>query len=183
MPESFADLFLKAMRYEHWLRFYFLEDAGEPDDAPMQSSPERELTVESLDALLIVPAETAARSRDEEPELAEMLDVLQGQTVSMERSRDVIFNWLGEKTGIRPGSVEFEKQLNALASNQNFRRTLDFFHGWVQELANNELDLKGNALPPGAPRDETIPTFGEWNRAFLFWFSLQKPFDIENAPH
>lgn len=182
MPESFADLFLKAMRYEHWLRFYFLEDDGEPDDAPMQSSPERELTVESLDALLIVPAEAAARSRDEEPELAEMLDVLQGQNVSMERSRDVIFNWLGEKTGIRPGSVEFEERLNELSSNQDFRRTLDFFHGWVQELANNELDLKGNALPPGAPRDETIPSFAEWDRAFLFWFSLQKPFDLGKAP-
>ena len=50
----------------------------------------------------------------------------------------------------------------------------------MQELANNELDLKGNALPPGAPRDESIPSFSEWNRAFLLWFGMQKPFDPAN---
>ena len=182
MTESFADLFLKAMRYEHWLRFYFLEDAESPDDSPMQSSPERELTVEALDALLIVPADAAALSRNEEPALATMLDALQGQKVSMERSRDVIFRWLGEQTGIRPGSAEFEERLSALSSDNDFRRELDHFHGWVQELANNELDLKGNALPPGAPREETIPSFAEWDRAFRFWFSLQKPFELGKAP-
>ena len=175
MTDSFADLFLEAMRYEHWLRFYFLEDAE--DDVPMQAYPERELTMESMDALLIVPADIAARSHEEEPALSEILDALQGQKISMERSRDVIFDWLGEKTGIVPGSEDFEKALNALAADSGFRRRLDFFHGWVQELANNELDLKGNALPPGAPADETIPSFAEWNRAFLFWFGMQKPLD------
>ena len=179
MKDSFADLFLEAMRYEHWLRFYFLEDAEDAgSDAPMQASPERELNMESMDALLVVPADIAARSREEEPALAEILDAMQGQKISMERSRDIIFDWLGEKTGIVPGSEAFEKQLNTLAGDADFRRCLDFFHGWVQELANNELDLKGNALPPGAPRDETIPSFAEWNKAFLFWFGMQKPFDL-----
>lgn len=183
MPDTFADLFLEAMHYEHWLRFYFLEDAEESDASPMQASPERELTVESMDALLVVPAEIAARSREEEPDLAEILDAMQGQLVSMERSRDVIFDWLGEKTGIRPGSKEFETRMSALAGNAEFRRSLDGFHGWVQELANNELDLQGNALPPGAPRDEHIPSFAEWNRAFQFWFSMQKPFELNSMPH
>lgn len=183
MTESFADLFLKAMRYEHWLRFYFLEDVRNPDGTPMQSSPERELTVEeSLDALLSVPADVSARSHEEEPELAEMLDALQGQKVSMEHSRDVIFDWLGEKTGIRPGTPSFEEHLNTLSSDADFRRALDSFHGWVQELANNELDLKGNALPPDAPREDIIPSFAEWNNAFLFWFSLQKPFELGKIP-
>ena len=100
----------------------------------------------------------------------------------MERSRDVIFPWLGEKTGIRPGSAEFEERLNELSSDQNFRRALDFFHGWVQEMANNEIDLKGNALPPDAPRDETVPSFAEWDKAFQFWFGLQKPFEIGKVP-
>ena len=172
MTDSFADLFLEAMRYEHWLRFYFLEDA---EDEPMQASPEREMRVESLDALLVVPAEFAERSHEEEPALAEILDAMQGQKISMEHSRDIIFDWLGEKTGIRPGTDAFEAELNALAGDADFRRRLDCFHGWVQELANNELDLNGNALPPGAPQDETVPSFAEWNKAFLFWFSLQKP--------
>ena len=180
MTESFADLFLKAMRYEHWLRFYFLKDMedSEEETSPMQASPERELCVESMDALLVVPAESVARSREEEPDLADILDALQGQIISMERSRDVIFDWLGERTGIRPGTPEFEAQLNHLAQDADFRRSLDFFHGWVQELANNEIDLQGNALPQGAPRDERIPSFAEWNKAFLFWFGMQKPFEL-----
>lgn len=178
MTESFADLFLEAMRYEHWLRFYFLEDVEDDrNDAPMQASPDRELSIESMDALLIVPADIVERSRTEEPALAEILDAMQGQIVSMERSRDIIFDWLGEKTGIQPGSTEFETQINDLAGNTEFRRRLDGFHGWVQELANNELDLQGNALPPGAPRDERIPSFAEWNKAFLFWFNMQKPLE------
>lgn len=183
MKESFADLFLEAMRYEHWLRFYFLEDAEEADnnDSPMQATAERELTVESTDALLVVPADIAARSREEEPALAEILDAMQGQIISMERSRDVIFDWLGEKTGVIPGSSDFEACMNALTGNADFRRRLDGFHGWVQELANNEIDLNANALPPGAPRDETIPSFREWNKAFLYWFSLQTPFSIKES--
>ncbi|WP_418765492.1 hypothetical protein [Mailhella sp.] len=178
MTESFADLFLKAMRYEHWLRFYFLEDAEDSDASPMQSSPERELSLESVDAAIAVPADVAARSRREEPDLAEILDAMQGQPISMERSRDVIFHWLGEKAGVLPGSPAFEERMNALAGDADFRRRLDGFHGWVQELANNEIDLQANALPPGAPRDERVPSFQEWNKAFLFWFGLQKPFAL-----
>ena len=179
MTESFADLFLKAMRYEHWLRFYFLEDAEGPDGgAPMQASPERELAVESMDAILAVPAGTAALSREEEPALAAILDAMQGRLVSMELSRDVIFSWLGEKTGVRPGSAEFEANMSALAGDASFRRRLDCFHGWVQALANNEIDLQGNALPPDAPKDESIPSFAEWEKAFLFWFDMQKPFGL-----
>ena len=93
----------------------------------------------------------------------------------MERSRDTVFQWLGEQTGVLPGSAEFEACMTALAGDMEFRRLMDGFHGWVQELANNAIDLKGNALPPGAPRDETIPGFTEWDNAFQFWFSLQKP--------
>ena len=175
MTESFADLFLKAMHYEHWLRFYFLEDAEESEDGPMQSSPEREIAVESLDARLLVPVEAADLSRREEPDLAEILDALQGQKISMEHSRDVIFYWLGEKTGIRPDSEAFAAHLSNLAGNADFRRSLDCFHGWVQALANNEIDLKGNALPAGAPKDDAVPSFGAWNRAFELWFDMQKP--------
>ena len=76
MTPSFADLFLEAMRYEHWLRFYFLEDVEGPENgSPMQASPEREIAVESMDALLAVPADVAARSRGEEPELADRYGV------------------------------------------------------------------------------------------------------------
>ena len=43
MNGNFADMFLEAMRYEHWLRFYFLDDA----EVPMQASADNELAVEA----------------------------------------------------------------------------------------------------------------------------------------
>lgn len=171
MNGNFADMFLEAMRYEHWLRFYFLDDA----EVPMQASADNELAVEAMDAVIAVPADIAARSRAEEPRFASILDALQGQIVSMERSRDAVFHWLGEQTGVLPGTAEFEASMTALSGDMDFRRKMDGFHGWVQELANNAIDLKGNALPPGAPSDERIPDFTEWDKAFQFWFSLQKP--------
>ena len=173
--QDFATLFLETMRYEHWLRFYFLDDAGS-GGGPMQASAEKEL---SADEVLCIPDDIAERSRAEEPQFATLLDTLRGKNVSMERSRDAVFDCLGQLTGLRPGSSEFEKQLTALSGDESFRRQLDGFHGWVQELANNELDLQGNALPPDAPRDERIPSFTEWNRAFRFWFSLQKPLELQ----
>ena len=171
MNGNFADMFLEAMRYEHWLRFYFLADA----EVPMQASADSELAVESMDAVIAVPADIAARSRTEEPRFVSILDALQGQIVSMERSRDAVFHWLGEQAGVLPGTAEFEACMAALSGDMEFRRKMDGFHGWVQELANNAIDLKGNALPPGAPSDERIPDFTEWDKAFQFWFSLQKP--------
>ena len=180
MTDSFADLFLEAMRYEHWLRFYFLEDAKETgrSDGPMQSTPEREMSLENMNAILVVSAEAAARSHEEEPSLADILEAMQGQPVSMEHSRDVIFAWLGERTGIHPGTKDFERRMNTLVGDREFRRRLDAFHGWVQELANNEIDLQGNAVPPGSAADERIPSFAEWDRAFQFWFSLQTPLEL-----
>lgn len=184
MTESFGDIFLKAMRYEHWLRFYFLEDAADEKSSPMQASPKRELAIEELRANIAVPASWAARSHKEEPDLAAaILDALSGRMVSMEQSRDVIFRFVGEKTGVAPGSCEFECDIRALAQNAGFRRRMDCFHGWVQALANNEIDLKGNALPKGAAKEETPCSFSEWEEAFAFWFSMQKPFSLEEMEH
>lgn len=163
MPASFAQIFLEAMRYEHWLRFYFADD------------PEGAQGEESMDAVIRVPADAVARSRAEDAELVEILDALQEQDITMERSRDAVFACLGRRTGTVPGGDAFNEQLGALSADMAFRRELDWFHGWVQELANNEIDLKGNALPPGAPRSDYVPPFAEWDAAFKFWYGLQKP--------
>lgn len=172
MPSSFATIFLEAMRYEHWLRFYFADDA--PADAGGQNlAPSDDEGAQ--DAVIAVPEDFSAVSRNEDPELVEILDALQGQLITMERSRDAVFACLGHRTGMAPGSESFNAQLTTLSADMAFRRELDWFHGWVQELANNEIDLKGNALPPGAPRDEHTPSFAEWDAAFRFWYSLQKP--------
>ena len=163
MPASFAEIFLEAMRYEHWLRFYFADD------------PEGVQDEDSQDAVIRVPAEFVERSRTEDAELVEMLDALQEKLITMEASRDAVFANLGRRSGMPAGSEEFDGQLVALSADMGFRRELDWFNAWVQELANNEIDLKGNALPPGAPRDERIVPFAEWEAAFKFWYGLQKP--------
>ena len=163
MPASFAEIFLEAMRYEHWLRFYFADD------------PEGVQDEDSQDAVIRVPAEFMERSRSEDAELVDILDALQEKLITMEASRDAVFANLGRRSGFAPGSEAFDEQLVALSADMDFRRSLDWFNAWVQEIANNEIDLQGNALPPGAPRDERIVPFAEWQAAFNFWYSLQKP--------
>ena len=163
MPASFAEIFLEAMHYEHWLRFYFADD------------PEGMLDEDSNDAVIRVPAEFMERSRTEDAELVDILDALQEKLITMEASRDAVFANLGHRSGFAPGSEAFDEQLVALSADMGFRRSLDWFNAWVQELANNEIDIKGNALPPGAPRDERIVPLAEWQAAFTFWYSLQKP--------
>ena len=163
MPASFAEIFLEAMRYEHWLRFYFADD------------PEGVQDEDSQDAVIRVPAEFMERSRTEDAELVDILDALQEKLITMEASRDAVFANLGRRSGFVPGSEAFDEQLVALSADMDFRRALDWFNAWVQELANNEIDIKGNALPAGAPRDERIVPFAEWQSAFKFWYSLQKP--------
>ena len=163
MPASFAEIFLEAMRYEHWLRFYFADD------------PEGSQDEDSNDAVIRVPAEFMERSRAEDAELVDILDALQEKLITMEASRDAVFANLGRRSGVAPGSEAFDEQLVSLSADMGFRRSLDWFNAWVQELANNEIDLQGNALPPGAPRDERIVPFAEWQVAFNFWYGLQKP--------
>jgi hypothetical protein len=174
MAASFAEIFLEAMRYEHWLRFYFADDAPLPEGVQEAE--------EGQDAVIAVPAAFAEQAHTQDTELAEILDALQGQIITMERSRDAVFACLGRRSGMAPGSASFNEQLAALSADMDFRRELDWFHGWVQELANNEIDLKGNALPPGAPRDDRIPSFAEWDAAFKFCYSLQKPLGEISPP-
>lgn len=166
---DFAADFLEAMRYEHWLRFYFAEDAGSDgtDDGSEDEGGE--------DAVLAVPAGMRDLSRKEEPRLFPILEGLDGMAVSMETARDVIFAWLGRAHGMEPGGDEFEAAMAALAGDAAFMRRLDLFHGWVQNLADGTIDLEGNALPPSAAPDERVVSFGEWEKSFRFWESMQKP--------
>ncbi|MBQ5727600.1 MAG: hypothetical protein IIV56_01570, partial [Mailhella sp.] len=71
MPASFSEIFLEAMRYEHWLRFYFADD------------PEGVQDEDSQDAVIRVPAESVERSRAEEADLVDILDALQEKLITM----------------------------------------------------------------------------------------------------
>ena len=150
----FADLFLEAMRYEQWLRFYFLEDAPQAG---------------SLAAVIVLPEDALARTRREEPQFAELREGLLGQEVAMERSRDLMFRYLGGRTGMEPGSAAFAEALAALGSDAAFRRRLDLFQGWVQELADGDTEI-GSAGDGG---ENAAPSFRAWEAAFRAWAEQQ----------
>lgn len=64
-----CSLLLRALRYEHWLRFHFMED--------ILSSGEDEC----MDAVLHVPEEQVELERRENPDLFPVLEFLQGTSL------------------------------------------------------------------------------------------------------
>ena len=62
MAASFAEIFLEAMRYEHWLRFYFAADA------PLGEGEQPQASEEGNDAVIDVPADYQAGARAEDLE-------------------------------------------------------------------------------------------------------------------
>lgn len=70
-----CSLLLRALRYEHWLRFHFMED--------ILSSGEDEC----MDAVLHVPEEQVELERRENPDLFPVLEFLQGRPLSMKLSQ------------------------------------------------------------------------------------------------
>ena len=152
---TFADHFLEAMRYEQWLRFYFLEDAPQTG---------------SLAAVIVLPEDALARTRREEPQFAELREGLLGQEVAMERSRDLMFRYLGGRTGLVPGSAAFAEAMTSLGDDVAFRRRLDLFQGWVQELADGDTEIPGSAGDDG---QNAAPSFRAWEAAFRAWAEQQ----------
>lgn len=151
---------LESIRYEHWLRFYFMAGTDDVEEIKAESPDNWDLT-----AKLEVPAAHAEASRLAEPYLYPLLQVLQGGEVSLESSRDAVFRHAACVAGENFDDPGFGAVLFQLVSNPDFRRGLDAFHGWVQELANG--DVTPNFGPScGA---NCIPTFAQWQAAFKEW--------------
>ena len=92
-----------------------------------------------------------------------------GETKSirrMERSRDAVFRHVAGCLGKDAADSDFGAEMFELVSDPDFRRGLDLFHGWVQELADGEEQV-ATAHPSG------IPLFSEWERAFRAWAARQ----------
>lgn len=149
-----CSLLLHALRYEHWLRFHFMDDPESPE------------TEEGMEAVLHVPDDWLELERQEEPELFPILEELQGNVLSMERSRDAVFRHVAGCLGKHAADSDFEAEMFELVSDPDFRRGLDLFHGWVQELADGEEQVA--AVHPSG-----IPLFSEWERAFRAWAARQ----------
>lgn len=154
-----CSLLLRALRYEHWLRFYFMADidVSETDGAEGGGEPDAELRV---------PEEWIELARREEAELFPMLEALQGRPLSMEESRDAVFRHVARSLGRDSADPAFGEDMFALIADPEFRRGLDAFHGWVQEIANGEEDVP-------ASHSSGVPLFREWEHAFRAWTARQ----------
>lgn len=158
---TLSDALLEAIRYEHWLRFYFL-------DVPEGRNDERDGKAALPPAALRVSASAFEASRRAEPHLFPLLEELQGQNISLEGSRDAVFRHAALATGADPADPAFADHLFHLVSDPDFRRGLDAFHGWVQELAHGEAQPCAGA-EEGTREEESVPSFAAWEAAFRAW--------------
>lgn len=158
-----ADILLEAIRYEHWLRFYFLDvdDAPAPDNTP-DNTPDSAGPGDFPPAFLRVPEAWAARTRRDEPRFAALLDAVDGREISLEASRDSVYCHVAAAVGHNPADPAWGEALFQLVGDPDFRRGLDAFHTWVQMLAEGELTV------PGQTEDDAAP-FGAWQDAFRHW--------------
>lgn len=143
------DALLEAIRYEHWLRFYYM-------DLPEESG------ADGLTAILRVPAAAAGASRRAEPHLYPLLAALEGREISLDGARDAVFRHVAQAVGVDPADPAFGERLFPLVEDPDFRRGLDAFHGWVQELANGETRV-------GEEGAKAAPSFAAWEAAFRAW--------------
>lgn len=155
---------LEAIRYEQWLRFYFMADTEEEFKAEGTDGAEY-AEAWDLTAKLDVPPTYADISQSNEPHLYPLLEVLQGVEISLEGSRDAVFRHAANAAGQDYEAPGFGETLFQLVGNPDFRRGLDAFHGWVQDLANGEIEA---GLNPDCAAG-SVPTFAQWQAAFKEW--------------
>lgn len=152
---ALSDALLEAIRYEHWLRFYFLDLPEESDE---------NAGADNLTAVLRVPPSAFEASRRAEPHLFSLLEELQGRDISLNGARDAVFRHVALAAGADPADPAFGERLFQLVGDPDFRRGLDAFHGWVQELANGETRK-------AEEDEEGAPSFAAWEEAFRTWES------------
>ena len=155
---SLATLLLEAIRYEHWLRFYFLDL---PDDG------------QALTATLRVPPEVVEVSRQAEPHLIPLLESLQDKEISLDGARDAVFAHVARCIQADAQDPTFHESLFQLIADPDFRRGLDAFHGWVQELANGETHIQPFSGQDAVEDEESPRSFAQWEAAFEAWAAGQ----------
>ena len=157
MKDGFPALLMDAIRFEQWLRFYFMEDENgsmQDDCGANEASSFLDLENESEKTMLRIPADVLLRIADKMPDLAALAQALDGSVISAESSRSSIFAFLKKRFGL--GDADFGACILQVIEDPDFRRALDAFHGYVQYLANNE-------------KDDGVPFFDEWMTRFDAW--------------
>ncbi len=143
-------LLLEAICFEHWARFHFLEEVE-------GSEAENENIVVHLPEIMIKNCE------EDVPHLLPLLNKIQNNKISLEHSRDYIFDFLLQDIETDP--EEFVKEINKMVNNTEFSRFLDVFNTFVQEEAEATLQTPENV------EDEQIiiPTYLVWLENFRLW--------------
>ena len=77
-----------------------------------------------------------------------------------------MFRHVASSLGRDSTDPAFGEDMFALIADPEFRRGLDAFHGWVQEIANGEEDVP-------ASHSSGVPLFREWENAFRAWAAKQ----------
>lgn len=109
---------LEAIMFEHWLRFYFLEESGK-------------------DMEFRLPEEIIARIQELYPDLAPIAESLNGRSVDLDTSRRVILGHIFTNLDKDALPSEYGRQI---LESGDFQKRLELFHIWEQ-LHENQLDM------------------------------------------
>ena len=156
--EDFCALLLHALRYEHWLRFYFAED---PEGQETDALADNEVSMDGP-AELRVPEAWLAVTRERDGGLVSILDELQHHLLTMSASRDAVFRCVAALSSSDPADPAYSDRFVSTVQTNAFLYGLNAFHGWVQELAD-----KSEAEP--AAYLDGVPLFADWEQAFHIW--------------
>ena len=149
---------LRSIRFEHWLRFFFAESKGQmdPDAAGTEGD------AQNMEAVYIVPEIWKRDIHLAHKEMVPLLDALHGRSLSLPVARDCVLTHTAHQCGFQL-DAGFFGQVEIFANEAAFKRQLDLFHGWVQELlaeehsANNFFDA------------EHACSFTDWESTFSAW--------------
>lgn len=173
---TLAEEFLRAIRYEHWLRYHFFDFDAE--NAGAEAKVENRHQV----ATMRVPEEWVRASAMGEPDLFPLLEQLQNKRITLEDSRAALFEHVAAAQGRSMEEDNFGQMLFNLIADPDFRRKLDAFHAWVQEVAEAE-DLAEIAAEQNAQSPNFTPvSFAQWEANHAQWVAEKAVMKVTQIP-
>ncbi len=143
-------LLIETICFEHWARFHFLE---------------KQITSNQEDTeiyIVNIPEIVIEDCRAEVGYLVPLLEKMNYQMISLESSRELIFEFILQTVNIQ--AKEFAEELNKIVMDKSFVRFLDVFNTYVQEEADAEEELQEKGL-----ENIHIPMYFPWLENFKLW--------------
>ncbi len=138
----FAKKLLKALCFEQYLRFFFLDIDDDADfDEP---------------AILNVPSEVVDEIKKNNPKLVPLLEALQGKAITFEQSRAAVIDETAYLMGVDPSNKAYRAMVAEISVSEFFQDELLEFHSWVGEMdETQDYTLR-------IPFHEWISAYREW---------------------